>query len=63
MSEDTEPQPDERWFNAVLIHKVEVKRLGGIEYVRCPYCESLNRMTDTYRGLHMCGDCHVPFII
>ena len=63
MNKNTEPQPDERWYNAYLIPKVEVKRHDGIDYVRCPFCESLNRMTDTHRGLHISGDCEAPFIV
>lgn len=56
-----EIEPGEQCFNAYLIPKVNVILHEGKHFVRCPFCESLNRMTDTYRGLHICGDCHVPF--
>ncbi|MCK5015348.1 MAG: hypothetical protein KAS66_16190 [Candidatus Omnitrophica bacterium] len=61
MTDKNNIDSNERCFNAYLIPKVEAKRHNGIDYVRCPFCESLNRMTDDLRGLHICGDCHVPF--
>jgi len=55
--------PNERCFRAYRIPEVDAIRHNGKDYVRCPFCESLNQLLDDYKGLHACGDCHIPFNI
>ena len=59
----SEINPGERCFNAYIIPEVYAIKHDGKQYVRCPFCESLNVLLDNYRGLHICGDCHVPFSV